>query len=147
MPAVIINADDFGLSESVNRAITTAFSEGLINNTTMLTNGRAFDEAVKIANENGFEKKVGIHFNLTEGEPLTDNIKKCSVFCENGIYHGRINRTKPLGLAEKSAVYEELEAQAKKVRAAGFLICKDMARVMIHYLKYVKYCLKTSEFI
>ena len=119
---IIINADDFGLSESVNRAISEAFKDGIISNTTMLANGKAFDEAVVLANGQEFADKVGIHFNLTEGEPLTEDIKRCPGFCENGIFHGNINRTKPLTSSEKSAVYKELTAQAEKVRTAGFPI-------------------------
>ena len=34
----IINADDFGLSESATNAITEAFRKGLISDTTMLAN-------------------------------------------------------------------------------------------------------------
>lgn len=119
---LIINADDFGLSSSVNRAIATAFQDGLISDTTMLANGKAFNEAVKIAKVGGFEKKVGVHFNLTEGEPLTDDIKECSSFCENGIFHHKNNRLKPLSRFEKSAVYKELSAQAEKIKSAGFSI-------------------------
>ena len=118
----IINADDFGLSTSVNRAITEAFGRSLISDTTMMANKAAFDEAVTLANENGFSDNVGVHFNLTEGEPLTDDIKKCSAFCENGFFHNRINRLKPLNSAEKTAVYKELYAQAEKIRRAGFRI-------------------------
>ena len=119
---IVINADDFGLSSSVNRAITNAFQSGLISNTTILANGRAFNEAVKIAKESNFKTKVGIHFNLTEGKPLTDDIKKCSSFCENGIFHHKNNRLKPLSSFEKSAVYKELSAQVQKIKSAGLNI-------------------------
>lgn len=119
---LIINADDFGLSSSVNRAIVAAFQDGLISDTTMLANGKAFDEAVNIAKAGGFQTKVGVHFNLTEGEPLTDGIKECSSFCKNGIFHHKNNRLKPLSRFEKSAVYKELSAQAEKIKSAGFSI-------------------------
>ena len=119
---IIVNADDFGLSSSVNRAIENAFRNELISNTTMLANGKAFDEAVEIAKTDGFETNVGVHFNLTECEPLTDDIKKCSSFCENGVFHHKNNRLKPLSRFEKSAVYKELSAQAKKIKSAGFNI-------------------------
>ena len=119
---MIINADDFGLSESATNAITEAFKKGLISDTTMLANGEAFDAAVKSATENGFDKNVGIHFNLTAGKPLTDGIKNFPAFCENGIFHHRINRLKPLSKAEKQAVYDELSEQASKMRNAGFAI-------------------------
>ena len=39
--AVIINADDFGQTESCTRAIYEAFQKGLITDTTMVANGEA----------------------------------------------------------------------------------------------------------
>ena len=119
---LIINADDFGLSNSVNNAIVSAFAEGIISNTTIMANGEAFDEAVTLANENGFADRVGIHFNLTEGVPLTDDIKHCTTFCANGLFHNRINRLNPLNKSEKTAVYKELSAQVAKIKTAGFNI-------------------------
>lgn len=134
---MIINADDFGLSKSVNRAIAEAIKSSLISNTTMMANGPAFDEAVRLANENGFTDKVGIHFNLTEGEPLSDSIKECPAFCENGIFHGRINRLKPLSKAEKTAVYKELSAQVRKIKSAGLAIDHADSHHHIHTAVFI----------
>ena len=133
----IINADDCGLSESVNLAIKDAFDKRLISSTTMLANGERFNNAVVLAKENGFGTKIGIHFNLTKGEPLTKGIKKCSAFCENGIFHHRNNRLKPLTQAEKQAVYEELSAQVEKIRAAGFGIDHADSHHHIHTAVFV----------
>lgn len=119
---MIINADDFGLSESASRAIAEAFDKNLISNTTMMANGEYFDDAVLLAKENGFADKIGIHFNLTEGVSLTDDIKTCPAFCENGVFHKRINRLKPLNKTEKDAVYKELSAQVEKIKKSGFSI-------------------------
>jgi len=51
---VIINADDFGMSESCSRAIALAFEKGLVTDTTMMATGDFFDEAVGLAKEQGF---------------------------------------------------------------------------------------------
>ncbi|MBO4693996.1 MAG: ChbG/HpnK family deacetylase [Clostridia bacterium] len=134
---IIINADDFGLSESANRAIADAFDKGLISNTTMLANGKAFDEAVVLANKHGFCDKVGIHFNLTQGIPLTDDIKYCATFCENGKFHNRINRLKLLNESEKTAVYKELSAQVKKLKNAGFIIDHADSHHHIHTALFI----------
>ena len=133
----IINADDFGLSESATNAITEAFRKGLISDTTMLANGEAFDAAVKLATENGFDKNVGIHFNLTAGKPLTDGIKNFPAFCENGVFHGNINRLKPLCSAEKSAIYKELSAQVTKIKTAGFAIDHADSHHHIHTAVFI----------
>ena len=40
------------------------------------------DEAVARAKNAGYGDKVGLHLNLTEGEPLTDSIKKYKSICD-----------------------------------------------------------------
>ena len=129
---VIINADDFGLNEHCSLAIAEAFEKGLIRDTTMVANGEYFDEAVALCSKNKFDNKIGIHFNLTEGIPLTENIKKLSKFTENGEFHGRINRLKPLSKYEKKAVYEELSAQLKKIENTGLKITHADSHHHIH---------------
>ena len=134
---LIINADDFGLSDSVNRAITNAFKNAFISDTTMMANGEYFDEAAGMAKQNGFSDKIGIHFNLTEGIPLTDDIKKYSAFCENGVFHGNVNRLNPLCSAEKSAIYKELSAQVTKIKTAGFAIDHADSHHHIHTAVFI----------
>ncbi|MCR5831132.1 MAG: ChbG/HpnK family deacetylase, partial [Lachnospiraceae bacterium] len=79
----MINADDFGLNESVNAAICEAFEKGLIDRTTLMVNMPFADEAMKLARENGFADRVGLHVNLTSGRPLTDDMAKEPVMCNS----------------------------------------------------------------
>jgi hopanoid biosynthesis associated protein HpnK len=67
---IIINADDFGLCEGVNRAVAQAHSDGVLTSATIMTNMPAADEAVKIAKELP-TLGVGVHLNLTEGPPVS----------------------------------------------------------------------------
>ena len=46
---MIINADDFGYSESVNKAISDCFERGLINRTTIMVNMPHAEEATAMA--------------------------------------------------------------------------------------------------
>lgn len=132
MESVTINADDYGLNEHCSKAIAQAFAEGKITDTTMMATGEYFDEAVELAKEQGFINKIGIHLNLTEGEPLTEDIKSCSAFVENGIYHHRNNRLKFLSQMEKDAVYKELTAQIEKVQSTGIKITHADSHHHIH---------------
>lgn len=134
---VIINADDFGLNENCSIAIKKAFENGLITDTTIMANGAFFGAALELSRENHFDDKIGIHFNITEGIPLTETIKKMSAFTENGEFHGRINRVKPLSKAEKNAVYEELSAQIKKIEAAGLNITHADSHHHIHTAVFI----------
>lgn len=119
MIKTIINADDFGLNLSCTKAICQAFQENMITDTTLVANGLAFDEAVEDIKKYNLAGKVGIHFNLTEGKPLTSMIASMSKFTENGIFHGKINRVKRLSKNEKQAVYKELSAQIQRLEQAG----------------------------
>jgi chitin disaccharide deacetylase len=67
---IIINADDFGLTESVNQAIINIFKQNNINSTTMMVNMPGTINAVVLAKENP-GLKVGLHFCITEGLALT----------------------------------------------------------------------------
>ena len=42
---LIVNADDFGMSAAVNKAILKAFQEKLISSTSIMANMPGFDEA------------------------------------------------------------------------------------------------------
>lgn len=69
---LIINADDFGYNSNVNAAIVRCFQKGLINSASLMINMEGFEEALALAEQYHLKDKIGIHFNLTEGKPLTD---------------------------------------------------------------------------
>jgi predicted glycoside hydrolase/deacetylase ChbG (UPF0249 family) len=73
---LIINADDFGLCESVNKGIVEAHTKGILTSTTLMTNMPAAEQAVDLA-KNLHTLGVGVHLNLTAGKPLCqDNTVK-----------------------------------------------------------------------
>lgn len=126
----IINADDFGYSSKVNKAIQHAIKEGLISSTTILVNMPFFEEAVALAKRENFIDRVGIHLNLFEGKPLTREMQECRLFCdehknfqgekdENGVFQGKKrNIFDPLRM-DSSIIYNELSAQIEKALDAG----------------------------
>jgi chitin disaccharide deacetylase len=66
---LIINADDFGLTAGVNRAIIEAHEGGIVTSATLMANGQAFDEAVSLARARP-RLDVGCHIVLVDGTPL-----------------------------------------------------------------------------
>ena len=128
----IVNADDFGLNEHCSKAIAQAFKKGLITDTTMMATGEYFDEAIELAKEQGFIDKIGIHLNLTEGEPLTEEIKGCPRFVTDGRFNKQYDRTKPLLNEEKVAIEKELTAQVEKIQDAGIVITHADSHHHIH---------------
>jgi hopanoid biosynthesis associated protein HpnK len=59
---LIVNADDFGLSTSVNTAVIRAHREGILTTASLMVNEPGFGEAVKLAKEN---PKLGVGLHLT----------------------------------------------------------------------------------
>ena len=69
MRRLIVNADDFGYTSGVNRAIIEAHTSGVVTSSTLMANGPAFVEAVQVA-KTVPALSVGCHVVLTDGEPV-----------------------------------------------------------------------------
>jgi chitin disaccharide deacetylase len=67
---LIINADDFGLTLGINRAIAELHKAGVLTSTTLMATGPAFDDAVSIAHSHT-ALGVGCHIVLTDGIPVS----------------------------------------------------------------------------
>jgi len=68
---LIVNADDFGFTAGVNRAIVEAHTHGIVTSSTLMANGRAFEDAVCLA-KTVPRLSVGCHVVLIDGEPVAD---------------------------------------------------------------------------
>ena len=74
MRRLIINADDFGLTTGVNRAVVEANHDGVVTSATLMANSRAFADAIGLAKDlasGGAKFSVGCHVVLVDGEPLS----------------------------------------------------------------------------
>jgi predicted glycoside hydrolase/deacetylase ChbG (UPF0249 family) len=69
-PLLIINADDFGLTPGVNRAIAELHQAKALTSATLMATGAAFDDAVAVAHANP-TLGVGCHIVLTDGVPAS----------------------------------------------------------------------------
>ena len=67
---LIVNADDFGLTPGVNRAIAELHAAGALTSATLMANGAAFEDAIATAHANP-SLNVGCHIVLTDGTPLS----------------------------------------------------------------------------
>lgn len=144
--SIIINADDFGLTESCSKAISEAFEKKLISSTTACANGEYIEEAYALALKNGFLDKVGIHINLTEGAPLTEEISHDPFFCESGKFHGRIARLKKPTKEQLNELKEELTAQIERLRRLGFSLSHADSHHHIHTCVYFENAIKDVLF-
>ncbi len=80
---LIVNADDFGLSEGVNRGIIHAHRKGIVTSTTLLTHMPASLSAVELAKSNP-SLGVGVHLNYTQGRNLYPRLIASELFSSNG---------------------------------------------------------------
>ena len=82
MRRLIVNADDFGLTPGVNRAIVEAYERGIVTSTTLMASSSAFDEAVRLAASLP-RLSVGCHVMLVDGVPLIDSTQVSSLVVQN----------------------------------------------------------------
>ena len=133
-----VNADDFGWSESCTEAILMAFDQGLIDSTTVCVNGEKFYPAIDAVKKTLWKERVGIHFVLTEGRPLTEEIRKDRFFCDqNGNFHGNIQRYSGLNAKRRELIYNELDAQARRFVETGITFHHADSHHHIHTAPFI----------
>ena len=121
MKNLIVNADDLGWTDGVNRGIVEAFHHGIVTSTSLLANGAAFAGGVEAA-RSAPGLGVGVHLNLSDGPPVADRETVTSLLNNDGEFAGGpenllLRRARRgLSLAE---VENEWDAQIQKVRDAG----------------------------
>ncbi|MEJ2606759.1 MAG: carbohydrate deacetylase [Anaerolineales bacterium] len=76
---LIVNADDYGRTEGVSRGIRRAHLEGIVSTTTVMMNLPGAAEAVRLAKEESPQLGLGVHLNVTYGEPLSPKVKRSSM--------------------------------------------------------------------
>jgi hypothetical protein len=122
LSVLIINADDFGYSLTVNQAILRSFERKFVNSTSLMANMAGFDDAINMVNRyTVLQGRVGVHLNLTEGYPVTRLLRGLPAFCDDGgrLVYDRGRALIHLGRKEKDGLYGELKAQLEKVLSAG----------------------------
>lgn len=117
-PNLIVNADDFGLTSGVNRAVEEAHRSGILTSTTVLVGFDAAAESAEVARRCpalGF----GLHVNLTEGRPVLDPARVHTLVDGDGLFDPRLARRALLGRVDARHVHDEVAAQAERLRALG----------------------------
>lgn len=133
---VIINADDFGISEQDNRWILEGLQTGVLTSTTLMANMPAFEEACALASTHRLQGRIGLHFNLTYGRSLSERIRRCPRFCDAlGEFRPGLSAWTPrLTVQEAEAVRDELRAQWRRCVKAGVLPSHIDSHQHIHTL-------------
>lgn len=121
MKNLIVNADDLGWTEGVNRGIAEAHRRGLVTSTSLLANGPAFESALEVSRSNR-DLGVGVHLNLSDGAPTADPAAVPSLLNAAGKLEGG-PESLLLRIASRKLSTEEVErewdAQINKIQRAG----------------------------
>ncbi|HEY7403435.1 MAG TPA: ChbG/HpnK family deacetylase [Candidatus Angelobacter sp.] len=137
MRRLIINADDFGLTAGVNRAIAEANRSGVLTSATIMANARAFEEAAGQARSQP-SLRTGCHVVLIDGDPVSRNLPTLT----NGTTHFR-NSLKEFALAavrrQISAVeiQQETEAQICMIQSRGITLTHVDSHKHTHMFPHV----------
>ncbi|MBL8172862.1 MAG: hopanoid biosynthesis-associated protein HpnK [Acidobacteria bacterium] len=118
---LIINGDDFGYSEAVNRAIIQAHREGVLTSASLMVNEPAAAQAVALAKANP-ELGVGLHLVLVLGQaalPHTEipHITDPQGRFSNSSFHAGVQYY--FSPAARRELRREMRAQFEKFAATG----------------------------
>jgi predicted glycoside hydrolase/deacetylase ChbG (UPF0249 family) len=135
MKQVIINADDFGINESVTSEIERMIQVGLVSSTTVMANGSCLEEVRKFASQHP-EISFGAHLCLSEFESVTKSEELCraGLTDETGAFvHKAVFSIKNLNdEGVRHAIREELNAQIDIVGSLGFQISHADSHHHVH---------------
>jgi hopanoid biosynthesis associated protein HpnK len=118
---LVVNADDFGRSPSINQAVIRAYREGILTTTSLMVNEAACDQAVAMARENP-GLGVGLHLTLLCGHSALAHEKIPGLVNER-----REFTNNPAGAGFRyffkrnlrEQLRAEIQAQFEKFRATG----------------------------
>jgi hopanoid biosynthesis associated protein HpnK len=125
---LIINADDFGLTAGVNRAIVESHEHGVVTSSTLMANGPAFADAISLVQSRP-GLGVGCHILLVDATPLLeasavntllDRSNSSGPHFREGIT--RFGALALLGRLSESEIEAEATAQIRKLQAAGITV-------------------------
>jgi len=132
---LIVNADDFGMTEAVNQGIVEAHDSGIVTSASLMATGSAFEHAVALAKTRP-KLAVGVHLTLTEQRPLTGGAA-ASLVGADGRFPSHLVQFAGLHVRGKVVLAEvraELDAQIRKVRDAGIAVSHLDGHQHVHVL-------------
>lgn len=119
MRRLIINADDFGLTSGVNRAILEGNRSGIVTSATLMANAKASVAATGLAKaQPGL--KTGCHVVLIDGAPLSADLPTLtngSLRFRSSLKQFALDAVRKRIAAEE--IQRETEAQIRKILACG----------------------------
>ncbi len=123
MRRLIVNADDFGFTSGVNRAIVEAHSRGVVTSSTLMASGPAFAEAAQLAKTIP-TLSVGCHVLLIDGRPVLDPKQLPSLTIGPHFRNNLMTFAARAiaGRIDADEIAAEVIAQIRKIQSAGIAV-------------------------
>ncbi len=162
---LIVNADDFGLSSSVNDAVVRAHRDGILTSASLMVNEAGFGGAVKLAKDNP-RLGVGLHLTLLMGRSASPRVKIPGLVNSRGEFS---NNPVVAGMSYffnsnlREQLRAEIHAQFEKFHDAGLtldhvnghlhlhlhpvifkILMEDLEKLGIRHLRLTRDCLARS---
>src|ERR1017187_7432834 len=125
---LIVNADDFGLTAGVNRAIVDTHIGGVVSAARLMANGPAFEDAVTAA-RSAPNLSVGCHVVLVDGTPVSppdavDTLRAIRSAQPDHFYSSlsAFAARAMLGGFDRDQLVAEVTAQIRKIQATGIQV-------------------------
>jgi hopanoid biosynthesis associated protein HpnK len=134
---LIVNADDFGLTAGVNRAIVEGNRQGIVTSATLMANAQASEAAIDMAKSKP-SLKTGCHVVLIDGVPLAANLPSLT----NGTarFRGSLKQFALAAVRKQIAAKEierEVEAQVRKIQSSGIALTHVDSHKHTHMFPHV----------
>jgi chitin disaccharide deacetylase len=119
---LIVNADDFGLTAGVNRAIVKGNRSGIVTSATLMANAKASDAAIDLAKTQS-NLKTGCHVVLIDGVPLTANLPSLTDGSPRFLSSLKQFAFAAIrGQIAAAEIQREVEAQIGKLQSRGIIL-------------------------
>jgi predicted glycoside hydrolase/deacetylase ChbG (UPF0249 family) len=138
MKMLIVNADDFGLTEGINRGIVDGFKDGIITSASLIPTMPAFEHAVGLSKENP-DLDIGVHLSLTVGKPCSKNGSLSRIIEQGEFIQSYIHVIRSIyaNSIHMEDIKNEMSAQIRKVEEAGLRISHLDSHQHVHMVPRV----------
>lgn len=115
---LIVNADDLGMNEGIDRAILELIDKRLVTSASLLANGPSIDSACGGIHGHPY-CSFGAHLNVTEFSPLSNPDKLWPILNDHGEFAGQRIRDAKMTSELSDGITEEFFSQIEKLQTLG----------------------------
>ena len=107
----ILNADDLGLSNNINKGVIDGYNSGIIKSASLCANGETFSSVVNEIIPEYPDLCIGVHLNIIEGKSLADSDKIPLLVDKNGYFNN--SYTQLMSKSYNKYFLEQLEIELR----------------------------------